>query len=323
MLLTAAKGFSQNFEKIFFGEDYSQYQGCLFKIDEKAPNYAFVSSFSEKASEFASNIGFKAIYPLKINFSETDKDSLLNRVFLLENINDENYKNGEQGWLKYPIFLLRDIENNELIYYKYNFSSAAYFPFLLAKNTELKQPDNRVGENSEKQKPALAENEIVQEKKAVFDQTKAENKANVPIEKKQETSEKSAEISTDKAMKVEKKQASDSKSENTAAPQVNTQKIKQGYSYLAVSDKDMEIKQSTLKNSAIITVVPAGKRFLLRKKGSVYVLSFNDKEGYSKDESFQIIETLDKKTLNKIKYDENIGQYVSDEIVKKGIFNLK
>jgi hypothetical protein len=131
--------YSQTFKKIYLGADYLGYKGVFFKLEDNpisGLDFSFYNDLKYCQKKYDNNV----IYPSN-NAFRTSKDSLINRIFLVEDIIDGNT----------PIFKLKDTLNKQIIYYKYDYSSSFSFPFLttpikidldaICKNIERKVDD--------------------------------------------------------------------------------------------------------------------------------------------------------------------------------------
>jgi len=123
---------SQTFESTFLGEEFQLYKGALFRLMDKTSlgfHYTFYTNLEYCQSGF-NNV----IYPDPKYTFKTVSDSLANRIFKVEDIVDNNgnsYKDG--GPRDKPIFVLKDISTNQLIYYKYDKRYLHNFPFNTSK----------------------------------------------------------------------------------------------------------------------------------------------------------------------------------------------
>lgn len=126
---------AQTFNENFLGEDFLQYKGALFKLKDNTISgfgHAFYADLQYCQKPFDNNV----IYPdTKYSFN-TVKDSLINRIFLVEDIigKDGNAFSGGSYFDK-PIFLLRDTTTKQAIYYLYDKQYQHNFPFLTSKIT--------------------------------------------------------------------------------------------------------------------------------------------------------------------------------------------
>jgi hypothetical protein len=128
----AQNSFSYN----FLGEDFQLYKGIQLRLAEETFsgfNYSFYSDLKYCQTNDNSNV----IYPNKNNVSTTVKDSLKNRVFNVENIIDKSGKDWNESSIKEnfdkPIFLLKDIANGQIIYYRFDKENETKFPFITSK----------------------------------------------------------------------------------------------------------------------------------------------------------------------------------------------
>ena len=124
------------FQNNFLKEDFSFYKGVLIKLSDnpiQGFNNTFYSDLKYCQSAYDSNV----IYPdTKYKFS-TVKDSLMNRIFLVESIVDKTGKEWNEtsktGYFDKPIFVLKDTITAQKIYYIYNQEYESNFPFLTSK----------------------------------------------------------------------------------------------------------------------------------------------------------------------------------------------
>lgn len=130
--------FSQTFEKKYFGKDYLRYKGSFLKIKPDAVagfDFAFYENFKYCKEIRSQNV----IYPdSQYNFV-TLKDSLANKVFIVDNIVDQEGLAivNTSAYLN-PIFMLKDTSTKQIIYYKYDSKFETNFPFNILKLTASK-----------------------------------------------------------------------------------------------------------------------------------------------------------------------------------------
>ena len=125
-----------NFEHNYLGEEFSLYKGVLLKlIDDPISGFdhAFYSDLKYCQSAYDNNV----IYPdIKYNFV-TVKDSLKNKVFLVEKIIDktgqERNESSKTDYFAKPLFVLKDTVSGQRIYYKYDKEYEHNFPFNTSK----------------------------------------------------------------------------------------------------------------------------------------------------------------------------------------------
>jgi hypothetical protein len=125
------KANAQTFENNFLGEDFLRYKGVYLKVKEDATSslsYAFYGNLKYCQSSFNNNV----IYPDTKDNYITIKDSLVNRIFVVDNIVDRNGKSiSDSNEVLYnPIFILKDTTTNKIIYYLYDKSNEFNFPFI-------------------------------------------------------------------------------------------------------------------------------------------------------------------------------------------------
>lgn len=124
------------FEHNFLGEEFTLYKGTLLKLIDNPIsgfNHAFYADLKYCQSAYDNNV----IYPDKKYNFVTVKDSLKNRVFLVEDIIDKTGKEWNETSNSYyfakPIFVLKDTLNGQKIYYKYDKEYEHNFPFNTSK----------------------------------------------------------------------------------------------------------------------------------------------------------------------------------------------
>lgn len=126
---------AQTFNENFLGDDFMQYEGAFLKLKDHAISgfgYTFYGDLKYCQKSYDNNV----IYPdNKYNFN-TVKDSLANRIFLVEDIigKDGNPFTSD-SYVDKPIFLLRDTATKQAIYYLYDKQYEHNFPFLTSQIT--------------------------------------------------------------------------------------------------------------------------------------------------------------------------------------------
>jgi hypothetical protein len=124
--------YGQEFSENYLNEDFMLYQGSLFKVKptlDKIPNSKLYGYFEYAKDKYNSNV----LYPEKLYSSYTMTDSLMDRVFRVKWIVGEDYKDFvKKSYGDEPIFLLEDIDDGTIIYYRYRTKSEYDFPFLVA-----------------------------------------------------------------------------------------------------------------------------------------------------------------------------------------------
>jgi hypothetical protein len=124
------------FEQNFLGEEFFLYKGVLLKLIDNPISgfgHAFYSDLKYCQSAYDNNV----IYPdTKYNFN-TVKDSLMNRIFIVENIIDKTGKEWNEtaktDYFTNPLFVLKDTLTGQIIYYKYDKVYKHFFPFNTSK----------------------------------------------------------------------------------------------------------------------------------------------------------------------------------------------
>lgn len=126
----------KTFEHNFLGEEFTLYKGTFFKLIDNPVsgfNHTFYSDLENCQSTYNNNV----IYPdSKYNFV-TVRDSLKNRIFLVEEVIDKTGKEWSEAYksdiFAKPIFVLKDTLNGQKIYYKYDKEYEHNFPFNTSK----------------------------------------------------------------------------------------------------------------------------------------------------------------------------------------------
>lgn len=136
VLIFGIKSNSQPFEHNFLGEDFLQYKGVLFILKKDLiSNYAhtFYADLKYCQSAFDNNV----IYPNSTYTFNTEKDSLINRVFIVENIIDKNGTTWDnkvtKSYSDKPIIVLKDTLTKQIIYYMYDEKYEHNFAFNTSK----------------------------------------------------------------------------------------------------------------------------------------------------------------------------------------------
>lgn len=136
ILIFGLKSNAQIYEHNFLGEDFLLYKGVFVKLKDGALSgfgHTFYSDLKYCQSAYDNNV----IYPnTKYNYN-TEKDSLVNHIFIVENIVD---KNGitwndkiKSSYLDKPLIVLKDTLTKQIIYYKYDKEYENNFPFNTSK----------------------------------------------------------------------------------------------------------------------------------------------------------------------------------------------
>jgi hypothetical protein len=161
----------KKFEFIFLGDNYILYKGAQLKIRQDAIS-GFDHSFYSNLKYFNSMYDNNVVYPSDEYEFVTEKDSLMNKIFLVSDIVDKNGKsligNEYIPYLDNPIFVLIDTFYNQTLYFKYEKNYDFNFPFdsfginyskdILSSDIEIRKDDftNEVKINT----PILSGNQI-------------------------------------------------------------------------------------------------------------------------------------------------------------------
>jgi len=132
LILICITSNAQKFEHNYLGQDFLLYKDAFFKLKEDAItgfSYSFYSDLKYCQARYDNNV----IYPEKEYYFNTAKDSLVNRLFIVENIIDKNGQTLVNSSSDEPIFILKDSISKQLIYFKYNKKSEHDFCFNTSK----------------------------------------------------------------------------------------------------------------------------------------------------------------------------------------------
>ncbi|MCE2964130.1 MAG: hypothetical protein ACK5UE_14945 [Chitinophagales bacterium] len=140
LICQASSFYSQNFKELFLFNDFINYKGSLLKINSANTSANYHFSFYDTIENCYSENDSSVIYPMITNIGKTNKDSLLDRVFLVSDIIDckgRSYIMGISSGT--PIFVLVDTLNFKVIYYKYDKEFEFGFPFLVQLDIDSKE----------------------------------------------------------------------------------------------------------------------------------------------------------------------------------------
>jgi hypothetical protein len=140
---------SQDFKKNFQYNDVLKYRGALFKVKDEVKSELTTVFYSDidDCLEVTNNV----VYPDKKWGFSTIMDSLKNRIFLVQDVLNQEKKTfqGEKGFSDKIVLSLQDIQNDDVIYYYYDDISESSFPFLIADLEEIPISE-KIAANSEK-----------------------------------------------------------------------------------------------------------------------------------------------------------------------------
>jgi hypothetical protein len=131
-LISFQNSYSQVFEERFFGSNIELYNNVVFKLKDD-PTLKLTHMLYNSLG--ALNRYGDVIFPEKYDPTQSNKDSLKKRIFLVEKIIDKYGRpyTGE-NIDDYPIFILNDTLKNERAYFRYDESYLSNFPFLILRN---------------------------------------------------------------------------------------------------------------------------------------------------------------------------------------------
>jgi hypothetical protein len=112
------------FKPYFLGEDFLFYKGSLFIINPNG-NSDYGHSFYASLDECMDSYSNKVIYPSAQYSFNTERDSLLNRVFRVDDI----VQDSKSSWNPKIVFLLKDTLRDDTIYFVYDKKYEHSFPF--------------------------------------------------------------------------------------------------------------------------------------------------------------------------------------------------
>lgn len=126
---------AQTFSENYLGSDFMIYKGVLFKLRDSAISgfsHSFYSDLKDCQKIYDNNV----IYPETTYTFNTQKDSLMNRIFRVEDIiGKDGNPFSVNSYSEKPIFLLRDTTSKQAIYYFFDKDYEHNFPFLTTKTT--------------------------------------------------------------------------------------------------------------------------------------------------------------------------------------------
>lgn len=103
---------AQDFKSSFLGNDFLLYKGSLLKVKNDALSTGFTHTFYNNLERCQAMFDNNVIYPDSKYVFKTVKDSLINRIFKVDNIIDKNGNelNAESKLLSgdKPIFVLKE-----------------------------------------------------------------------------------------------------------------------------------------------------------------------------------------------------------------------
>ena len=113
----------------FLGKNFKLYKGAYLKLNDNS-NSGFSNSFFSDIKNAQNEYNGIVVYPEIKRKYITVKDSLINRVFLVEGFVDKNGKEfASADPFEKPFFVLKDTLNNQKIFFKYSKDIEEDFPF--------------------------------------------------------------------------------------------------------------------------------------------------------------------------------------------------
>lgn len=133
LLIGLTSSFGNEPEKLWFGDDLLKYDGYYLVVDDNQPNNVFSYRFYDNIKISFLKRSARVTYPLP-NFPYiTNKRIISQFSFNIKNIYISYDKNNEVDNI---IFEIEGVNNNELLYFKYDNKNINNFPFLLQKKPE-------------------------------------------------------------------------------------------------------------------------------------------------------------------------------------------
>ncbi|WP_312297872.1 hypothetical protein [Chryseobacterium sp.] len=133
--ISCIKTYAQKFEDIFLANDFVLYKNTKVKLKQDLIGVNFSHNFYCDLKDLQKDYDNKVLYPSAAYNFQTEKDSLKNRVFIIENIigkDGKTFNTENSGYFDSPIFILKDEVKAQTIYYKYDKKFEHNFPFLVA-----------------------------------------------------------------------------------------------------------------------------------------------------------------------------------------------
>ena len=124
---------AQQFQPNFIGNEYLGYKGVSLKLKPQGI-LGFQHTFYGKLKYCENQYDNNVLYPDPKHDFTTIRDSLVNRIFVVENIvGDIGITLDSESLTENPIFVLRDIKTDEIIYFRYDSRYEHNFPFNTSK----------------------------------------------------------------------------------------------------------------------------------------------------------------------------------------------
>lgn len=124
---------AQQFQPNFLGNKYLTYKGISLRLKSEGI-LGFQHTFYGKLKYCENQYDNNVLYPDPKHDFLTIRDSLVNKVFVVENIiNDVGISLSSESLTENPIFVLRDIKTDEIVYFRYDSRYEHNFPFNTSK----------------------------------------------------------------------------------------------------------------------------------------------------------------------------------------------
>lgn len=127
---------AQEFKKVFLGDKFIEYKGLQIKFDSTRTGGLSHTLYADYKKATDGMYNNDVAFPSKKYSFNTEKDSLLDKIFIVEKITNQD---GEEidnldnvGILHKPIFHLKNIKTNNYLYFKYDPKYEHSFIFLTA-----------------------------------------------------------------------------------------------------------------------------------------------------------------------------------------------
>lgn len=120
---------AQDFDFEFFRYDYEKYRFASLKLRPHYPHLDYM--LYDSLQHCKQLVNHHVAFPFKDKRYRTDPAQIQHRVFVVEDIIDQNSLMTGGSLLGYPIFQLVDRETSDTLYFKYNPNSVEQFPFMV------------------------------------------------------------------------------------------------------------------------------------------------------------------------------------------------
>lgn len=120
---------AQEFDFEFLRHDYEKYRFTEVKLRPDFTNLDY--ALYDSLQHCQQLVNHHVAYPLRDKRYRTDPSKIQDRVFMVDEIIDQKNIINSGSPLGYPVFVLREIETGDTLYFKYNPNSMDRFPFVV------------------------------------------------------------------------------------------------------------------------------------------------------------------------------------------------